>query len=501
MLFGFDPISWLLGFYVKALVVTMNSIMQLVEVALLHRPTMTDFPMFDDLGGQAVGSAIPISRLVLYFVLAFAIFLPKARGRIIPAIVFAVIISIATPYWYRIIGGMLEWSKDLTKMMLSIFGDSAVGSSEQILNGAGQIFKFNFAPLAAVDLILGSVTLMNAVASGMVVLAISFGYAVLTQILAFVGLFVAALLGFGGRVDKLFQAIVSISLVAILFGVPVMTLIIEVGKAFSQSEGWGVATGGSAFAQGFVLNAALFIAALSQVVLTFLFYKATQTVMGKLNTFISGGNISARMMGRDLNPNMTQQQSVNRAMTEPERGLQRERPGLLGEGKNIARGVARDKVRQGLTKPRPSPQAISGPVSTSTAPGVPSGAASSSTSPLAAGTAAGSETTRILVGEGAASAGTTGASAIGAAETGVAVSTAGAAVGGAAASGAAAGTTAAATTATTAATVGTAAAAGAPTGGVGAAVVLGTVAAKHGIDTAKEVKRSADAERPTSKGS
>lgn len=502
----FNPIEWLLGFLVTALGNTLVSIMQIVEWAVLYRPPIDEFPFYNQLGGSAVGAAGPIVYIVMFIIISTAIFLPAARGRVIPAMFYAVAVSIATPYWYRMIGGIQTWSIELTNGVLTIYGDSISGQVNPDQPGesiTSKILEFNPGIFGQMDLFLGSTTLMAATFWGVHLVSIVWSYVILTQVVAFGGLIAAALLGFGGRVEKVFQMFVSLGLVSVLFGVPVVVLILETGIAFTGSEFWNNVSGGSAYATGFIVVLTLVLAVASQILLVLVFYKATQKVMGKLKSFIEGGNISARLLGRSFDSGVNQNGSVARSMSEPERGLNRESPGLIRQGTALAKQQVKQRTRDYVKGKFASTETSA--TSTSEAADV----ASRTTTDFVGSSA--SEAADVVTSAGVTSAegvaGTTGGSTVAGSEAiasrvaaaaapraavggAASVGTPAAMAGSAGAVGAAGATSAASAGAASAgagaATAGTAAAAGIPTAGVGAAVVVGAVVAKKAVDVVHE---------------
>jgi len=508
-----DPIGWILGSLVNALVASLELLMLLIQIAVLQRPPIDGFAFYDELGGLAVAGARPVAFLVLFITAATAVFWRTARGRLAPAVMYAVAVTVVTPYWYRFISSLQDFSIMLTTAVLSMFGHTGTLADVQqrVNDGVAKILEFDFQPMAGFDAILGSLMLGSALVSGALLVGLCWMYIVLTQVLAFVGLFALALLSLGERAQRFFNAIVAVALVAIIFGLPMIVLTLEVGLSFVDSSIWEPLGDNSAFATGIVANLTFGLALLSQVGLLIVFTKSTKRVIGKVKSVINGGQVNTTPSGRNLDANMTQNNSVSRAMSEPEKALSREHPALVPqqgeatalqatqEGQLSATATLEKGTLTATDVTAPptggppgagTPVSVAGPGNVPPPPPVPQGA--------------GAGAQAATAGRGVAATAGRGAATVAApaAPSGVAVSTAGAGIAGAGGAGVAAVPAAAAgaggagagvaAAAGTPAVAATAAAAGAPTAGVGTAVVVGGAVA---AGTVKHVKENHEAKK------
>jgi hypothetical protein len=299
----FDPVGSLSELVLSAL----NEMTKLFQSTIAHPPRVSNNASLIDRYAASLQTGSYLAYMVLVFVITLTLALFRKGDRIIKALIVSLVFGAFAPSFLYIVD------------LMTSTGDDWSTAASQLFSGTASVPAFGNPildiPAAILALFLGSV-----------VTAYIVSYDLLIIIFKMVFPLAYASSSYGKRAMQFLNVLISLGLVATLFGRPLAVLIMGMGQLAVQT----FPGGNVPFIASIYSDISYLLAGLSQLVLTVALYKAVKEIEGRISSAVTGA----------VKSSITNSPTVNvlKAKTNQRAGVQPVIPVPVP----MARGVVRD---------------------------------------------------------------------------------------------------------------------------------------------------------------
>lgn len=325
----FDPI----GSIQKLLMQAYDAMLTAFTGIITNAPTHTDWGILPVAYGSGLNLAAYLAYLVLVVGVVFSLFFFHKIDRVGKAILTIVVIAVLTPAWVTIVNWMVDAGTTLANIANFYDPPDKVSPSYElptIKNAVGAFTSYTFA------LIFG----------GFVAVILAH-YEVLIIAFKLIGPIAYSLSSFGKRTKQFCNIVISMGLVATLFGRPFAVLFLE----FGQVARYTFPFGRTGFGAAVYTIGSYSLAFWSQVVLFFACYFTVTAVEGKVVGAFKGVTQTFVTKMVPVNVNKIRQNNLMPVpvpmRVQANRGSHVDRG--ISRGKEMAKGAVRTVGRAGTT--------------------------------------------------------------------------------------------------------------------------------------------------------
>lgn len=248
-----------------------NNAAEKIVNSVQHPPRISSRELLDSIYSNELGLVIALSSIVALLVYVMVMFLLKRPLSLIQALIIVLALPVLGPSFFY----LCDW---------------VIGAGDELSDAAAHIYtpqghlEISFTLPGIVNVIGAIFGYWLVAASGAILIAIGYLYALMAIAIKFVGLIAIAIYALGPRSQKLASIMLAAGITVFLLGRPAMVLSMKLGQlALDEAPG-----GDNSFGAGLYLLVAIWVAILAQPAIFYISYIELRKIFGKIQASVTG---------------------------------------------------------------------------------------------------------------------------------------------------------------------------------------------------------------------